>query len=77
MVDAIMPFVDAIQGGHDAAEPIEAAWRRAADAARHAADETATIVARRGRSRTHGDRSLGTPDPGAVSFALVVDALAW
>ena len=29
------------------------------------------MTARLGRARSHGDKSLGTPDPGAVSFALV------
>jgi dihydroxyacetone kinase len=28
------------------------------------------MTARLGRARSHGDKSLGTPDPGAVSFAL-------
>ncbi|MYW70897.1 DAK2 domain-containing protein, partial [Pseudonocardia sp. SID8383] len=36
------------------------------------AEDTARLTARLGRARAHGERSVGTPDPGAVSFALVV-----
>jgi dihydroxyacetone kinase len=28
-----------------------------------------------GRARTHGEHAIGTPDPGAISFALIVSAL--
>ncbi|WP_320773125.1 DAK2 domain-containing protein, partial [Streptomyces sp. CRN 30] len=44
-------------------------------AATGAAEATASLTARRGRSRAHGERSLGTPDAGAVSFALIATAL--
>ena len=40
--------------------------------AQEAARATADIAARKGRARTHGDASLGTPDPGAVSFAMLM-----
>ncbi|MER5184016.1 dihydroxyacetone kinase family protein [Streptomyces sp. NPDC002896] len=74
LVDAVVPFVDRLEAALPRAG-FRAAWMEAAEAATHAAEETATITARRGRARTHGDRSLGTPDAGAVSFALVVTAL--
>lgn len=76
MVDALVPFADALEEHVAAGEPLTQAWAAAAATARGAAEETADIVARRGRSRTHGDRSLGTPDPGAISFALVVETVA-
>ena len=40
-----------------------------------AARGTAEFAAKRGRSRTHADKSIGTPDPGAVSFAKIVAVL--
>ncbi|MDQ0615355.1 dihydroxyacetone kinase [Microbacterium sp. W4I4] len=71
MIDAIVPFVDEfnrrIADGNDLIE----AWAQAAHTSTVAADSTAAMAARLGRARTHGDKSLGTPDPGAVSFALV------
>ena len=68
MVDAIVPFVEALESG--------SSWAEAAREATSAAEATADIIARRGRSRIHGERSLGTPDAGATSFAIVVTALA-
>ena len=49
--------------------------RTAAAAAQNAAEQTAHYASGRGRSRLHGDRSIGTPDPGAVSFALTVGSV--
>ncbi|QGF23521.1 dihydroxyacetone kinase family protein [Raineyella fluvialis] len=74
MVDALAPFANALEGA--AALPLAEAWREAADAARASAEATAAMLPRLGRARTHGAKSLGTPDPGAVSFALIVNALA-
>jgi dihydroxyacetone kinase len=75
MVDAIVPFTeelaDCLSRGLTAAD----AWRSAAGAASAAAARTAEYAASRGRARTHGGRSVGTPDPGAVSFALIVSSV--
>jgi dihydroxyacetone kinase len=71
MVDAIVPFTDELAAGLSRGLTAAEAWRAAAAAARAAAEGTAGYAASRGRSRTHGDRSIGTPDPGAVSFALI------
>jgi dihydroxyacetone kinase len=51
------------------------AWAEAVAAAEEAARGTAEFAAKRGRSRTHAEKSIGTPDPGAVSFAKVVAVL--
>ncbi|MEV0774166.1 dihydroxyacetone kinase family protein [Streptomyces sp. NPDC050428] len=75
LIDAAVPFADQLE----ATLPefgFTAAWTRAARTAHEAAEATSALTARRGRARTHGDRSLGTPDPGAVSLALIVSALA-
>lgn len=75
LVDAAVPFVDRLEAALPTAG-FAAAWADAARVAGEAADATASIAARLGRARTHGDHSLGTPDAGAVSFALIVAALA-
>jgi len=75
MLDAIIPFATTFTRAVDAGTAPARAWHSAAQAARTGAERTADIVARRGRSRTHGDASLGTPDPGAVSFAMLVTRL--
>jgi dihydroxyacetone kinase len=76
MVDALVPFEDAVRDGYAAGLPTREVWLNAAGASTVAARNTADIVARLGRSRLHGERSLGTPDAGAVSFALIVTLLA-
>lgn len=73
MVDAAVPFRDALTDAFDtdAGPAIAAAARVAHDAAA----KTADITARLGRARVLGEKSVGTPDPGALSFALLMTAL--
>jgi dihydroxyacetone kinase len=75
MLDAVLPFAERIESELATGEDVWVSWQAAAQDAQVAAERTAAIPARRGRSRTHGERSIGTPDPGAVSFALVVSAV--
>jgi len=72
MVDAMAPFSSQLEeaGALDAAT-----WSAAVAAARSGAESTKDFVARLGRARTHAGASLGTPDPGAVSFTLIVERL--
>jgi dihydroxyacetone kinase len=72
MVDAMQPFVESLQGS---AADLPTSWGAAVLAADQGARSTAGIVARLGRSRPLGEKSLGTPDPGAVSFVDVVRAV--
>ncbi|HEY1176916.1 MAG TPA: DAK2 domain-containing protein, partial [Phytomonospora sp.] len=48
----------------------------AADVAVAAAEATRELVPKVGRARPLADRSVGTPDPGAVSLALCARAVA-
>jgi dihydroxyacetone kinase len=76
LVDALVPFVETFAERIDAgAAPFDAAWRDAAGAARTAAEQTADLMPRLGRARSHGEKSLGTPDPGAISLALIVETV--
>lgn len=74
MVDAVLPFITTLRS--EAGSGLESAWRSATLTATDAANKTAMIAARLGRAKTHGDASLGHPDPGAVSFALMMEAIA-
>ncbi|MCM1013067.1 dihydroxyacetone kinase family protein [Brevibacterium sp. XM4083] len=92
LVDALAPLADefaeavaeAAAPGSDSSDRagtgplprVAAAAARAAHAADRGADSTAELVARRGRARSHGDKSLGTPDPGAVSLAMIASVVA-
>lgn len=73
MVDALVPFADTLAERLDAGESLTDAWRRAAAAATTAAEATADLIPGMGRARSHGAKSLGTPDPGAVSLALIAE----
>jgi dihydroxyacetone kinase len=75
MLDALFPFVDTLVGQVDAGASISDAWRSAADACRSAAEATASLVPKIGRARPLAERSVGTPDPGAISLGLIVTAI--
>ena len=72
MVDALEPFV--AEFGGSAERSVSDAWTAAAAAATAAAGATANLASSKGRAAVHGDRSRGTPDPGAVSLAVALTA---
>lgn len=76
MVDAIVPFAETFAAQAETGAPLPAALKTASEAAHDAAAATADLVPRMGRARPHAEKSLGTPDPGAFSFALIASALA-
>lgn len=71
MVDALLPFRNAFQLEFDGGTPVPAALATAAAAAQDAADATASLRPLKGRARPLAEKSLGHPDPGAVSFGLI------
>ena len=75
MVDALVPFADALAERVGSGAPLDDAWAAASAAAREAADATAAMRPGIGRARSHGERSVGTPDPGAISLALIAAAV--
>jgi dihydroxyacetone kinase len=68
MVDAFVPWVEALEEG--------ATLANAAQAATEAAEATASLKPRLGRARPLAEKSLGHPDAGAISFALIVSRIA-
>lgn len=75
LVDALLPFREALRARIAAGGPALDAWREAAAAAGDAAEATALLSPKKGRARPLADKSVGTPDAGATSFALIVEAL--
>jgi dihydroxyacetone kinase-like protein len=77
LLDALIPMTDALEerlaegraGGADLAAV-------AAARARAAADATTPMQARRGRQSYTGERSIGSPDPGAVAVAVMAERIA-
>ncbi|MET9593555.1 dihydroxyacetone kinase family protein [Streptomyces sp. NPDC006516] len=75
MVDVLVPFSYALTAATEAGQPLATAWGTAAHSASAAAEATADLLPRMGRARPHAEKSLGTPDAGAHSLALIVRAV--
>lgn len=74
MVDALQPAATA--AGLSRSKSVGEALLTVAEAAQHGVDTTKEIVAHVGRARTLGERSLGHPDPGALSTYLILRHMA-
>ncbi|MGO4245951.1 dihydroxyacetone kinase family protein [Paenarthrobacter sp. RAF54_2] len=75
MVDVLVPFRDSLSAGVEGGSSLPEAWGTAAATAQQAAEATAQLLPLMGRARPHAEKSLGTPDAGAVSLALIVRAI--
>ena len=73
MVDALYPALDA---GMAATGDVQATMEAVAAAAVAGAEATSELVAKFGRAKNVGERSLGTKDPGAVSLSILFTAMA-
>ncbi len=76
MVDALIPFANAFIEARTGGESTQASLARAAERAQEAAEQTAALSPKIGRARPLAERSVGHPDPGATSFALIMTGLA-
>ncbi len=76
MLDALVPATIALEAAAAAGDDLVTALQRAADAAEAGAGRTLPLLATRGRASYLGERSIGHLDPGAVSSALLLRALA-
>jgi dihydroxyacetone kinase phosphoprotein-dependent L subunit len=76
MVDALLPFRDAFKEAFDGGASLSDALTTAAAAANEAARRTADLRPLKGRARPLAEKSLGHPDPGAVSFGLIAERVA-
>lgn len=73
MMDALVPAVEAIESAEgDVAEILN----KGAEAALAGADKTIAMKANFGRARNLGERSVGSADPGATSWACMFKSFA-
>ncbi|MGV8966459.1 MAG: dihydroxyacetone kinase subunit DhaL [Cellulomonas sp.] len=76
LLDALVPVRDTVAElvaqGADAQAVLDAA----AATARSAAEATSALQARRGRASYTGERSIGSPDAGAVAVAVLAEQIA-
>lgn len=75
LLDALVPFTDALDEQLTAGADGATAFGAAVAAAQQGAEATTSMVARRGRASYTGERSIGSPDPGAVAVALLVEII--
>jgi len=76
MVDSLVPFADTLTREIDGGASLAAAWSLASSASTGAAAATADLLPKMGRARPHAEKSLGTPDAGAHSLALIAQRVA-
>ncbi len=74
MMDALIPAVEAIAACDS--EDIKAILSAGAVAARAGAQSTVAMTAKFGRARNYGERSIGSIDAGASSWATIIEAFS-
>ncbi|MFI5282527.1 MAG: DAK2 domain-containing protein [Candidatus Dormibacterales bacterium] len=76
ILDALDPAVSSLRSSVSTGASMGGALNDAAEAASAGAAATASMTAALGRASRLGERSRGTADPGASSFALILRAMA-
>ena len=75
MIDAFVPAVETLQAAVKSGLSLSKALSQATQAAKDGYENTANLVAHKGRASYVGERSLGHIDPGAFSAYLLINAL--
>lgn len=73
MVDAVAPAARAARAA--AGEGLAAASSAAAAGALEGVEASKAMIATTGKARSLGERSIGHPDPGAISISLILKAM--
>ncbi len=76
MLDALGPFLDSFEAAVGTGTGWRTAWLESVETAQKAAAETADLRPKVGRARPLAERSVGTPDAGAISLAMCVHTVA-
>lgn len=75
MVDSLVPSAETLAERVARDEGLVKAWSAATAAAKSAADQTTDLMPGTGGARSHGEKALGVPDPGAVSLVMIAEAI--
>lgn len=76
LLDSLVPAVDALEKALASGSSVQEALDATAVAAREAAEATSAMRAMRGRASYSGERSIGSPDAGAIAMAVLAEKLA-
>jgi len=74
MVDVLHPA--ALQAAEQDGQPLRSVLHALAAVAEQGVENTRAMVASVGKAKTLGERSLGHPDPGAISMAFILKFMA-
>ena len=72
LIDALVPVADSLEASFNEGKDAGVALDIAAGVAEEAAEATTKMQAMRGRAAYTGERSIGSPDPGAVAVAVML-----
>ena len=76
LLDALVPAIDALEASVLEGDSGALSLQKLAVATRTAAEATSALKALRGRASYSGERSIGSPDAGAIALAVLAEKLA-
>jgi len=76
LLDALVPAANELEAGVAEGGTTAEILDRVAAATRSAAEATTTMLAKRGRASYSGQRSIGSPDAGAIAVAVIIERLS-
>ncbi|WP_018664318.1 dihydroxyacetone kinase subunit DhaL [Heyndrickxia acidiproducens] len=76
MLDALIPAADALEEAAKSCKDVGTGMKKAADAAAAGVENTKKYVARFGRAKSLGKRTIGHQDPGATTISYIFRAMA-
>lgn len=72
LLDALIPFVEDLTAS---SAHLTDAWGQAAQVAAASAQDSSALVPQKGRARPLAEKSVGNPDPGAISMAMILQLI--
>jgi dihydroxyacetone kinase len=75
MIDSMFPFLTTLTESMSNGESLVNSWAKASEVATQSAQATAALSPKIGRARPLAEKSIGTADAGATSFALIVRSI--
>lgn len=76
LLDSLVPAIDSIEHSFKSGDASADALAKAAKVCDESAKATSTMIAKRGRASYTGERSIGSPDAGAMAIATIFQAIA-
>jgi len=76
IIDSMEPAVEELKVAANNRDTIKNAFLKMTDAAKKGAESTKGMIAKKGRARYLGERSIGYQDAGATSFYIIIKSIA-